>query len=769
MLIDWTRNLSELYAHLSQETNQTTQVCSREVPYRSGIITQYAVATLNDPEIHEGAQNLHPVNVRSYKQIIAELRHAGLRLSGLINRGNIKQAEELANTGISVNDLSGNGSTPLIQAIKKERLHLVEMLMHAGADINLPDKNGDTPLMHAIKEDNKPIIKYLLAMGANVHAENEKLETAFSIAVAKEDLRMIKILILAGFDINEYGWNLSSTPFLDVISKADPEIIKFLLDNADLQKTDSNGNTPLIKAVLISDPEIAQEMVKLLISAGAQLNTPNAEGHTPISIAIAHNDFLMAQLLKDSGADLDIPNNAGYSPLSTAILNGRTISVKFLIELGAQINTISQNGNIPLLLAIKKGHLEIVKLLLKFNVDIHQTDKKGNTPLTVAAAMGHLKIATSLIEAGSAIDKLNKEGYTPLIYAKIFHHQVVAHLLIKNGADNSYAEEFLKRKMLAHVTGITDQDMKSTSIVHNEMGPVKIKLTLPPLIYVIPKTTQHISDFLHTHKAAKEIASDKKSLIEDAFNNIWPIKKLTKKEVRNRIDRNEPTFFLLSSGEGSPEMAVILTGNQLILCNRGLGSNKDTTEVYDYPPNRMKILISVLTSNQLNMGKLHSLFLIIFNKSVPTIKQKMIAPFLTKENLTFRDVQSKIKQESLVKSASESYSQKRHGAENRPVTLQKTIFLALLRNIRVTDPKTVYKEFTLSQRIREITEYIESTPIEKQDRLLVKKALGKLKRKLSPYYSMQNKIKGDPALTKMILSLIANGSLYGVNFFQSRL
>jgi len=74
------------------------------------------------------------------------------------------------------------------------------------------------------------------------------------------------------------------------------------------------GATPLILAVIGGNQNIA----KLLISHGADVNLGDSLNTTPLIYAVALHKKNMVELLVLKGADLDIKDNAGYTALMTA-------------------------------------------------------------------------------------------------------------------------------------------------------------------------------------------------------------------------------------------------------------------------------------------------------------------------------------------------------------------------------------------------------------------------------------------------------------------
>lgn len=79
------------------------------------------------------------------------------------------------------------------------------------------------------------------------------------------------------------------------------------------------------------------ELVRVLISKGAKVNSKNNEGQTPLFCAILRNDLESAKLLIEKGADVNIAANDGRTPLSEASKQGHSETVIFLFSQGAAV------------------------------------------------------------------------------------------------------------------------------------------------------------------------------------------------------------------------------------------------------------------------------------------------------------------------------------------------------------------------------------------------------------------------------------------------
>ena len=99
--------------------------------------------------------------------------------------GKAKFARFLIHNNAKVDKRSFNGMTALHRAAQGGHNELIDILHGAGAYIDMPDFNGDTPLMVATRSNRRFTVERLLALGADINYMNAKGETALSIAYKK--------------------------------------------------------------------------------------------------------------------------------------------------------------------------------------------------------------------------------------------------------------------------------------------------------------------------------------------------------------------------------------------------------------------------------------------------------------------------------------------------------------------------------------------------------------------------------------------------------
>ncbi|MEI6972243.1 MAG: ankyrin repeat domain-containing protein [bacterium] len=101
----------------------------------------------------------------------------------------------------------------------------------------------------------------------------------------------------------------------------------------DVNEEESNGYTPIMWAVGSTG---RLEIVKILLTNGANVNVVAQGGETPLLIASYYGNMEIIGLLLAKGADTNVKDKKGRTPLSFAVLMGRKEQEDLLRAHGAK-------------------------------------------------------------------------------------------------------------------------------------------------------------------------------------------------------------------------------------------------------------------------------------------------------------------------------------------------------------------------------------------------------------------------------------------------
>ena len=187
------------------------------------------------------------------------------------------------------------------------------------------------------------------------------------------------------------------------------------------------------------------------------MNATNEFGVSPLTVAARESNARLVKMLLDAGAKVDSANQDGETALMMAITGGDLSVVQLLVNAGANVNTIEKFHNqTPLMYAAASNRNAgpMVKLLLSKGADVKpralytdwpsqvtsepRTQYRpvgGLNALLYAARSGCYECVEDLIAAGADVNLPTPEGITPLMIALDNEHNGVAKLLMDKGAD----------------------------------------------------------------------------------------------------------------------------------------------------------------------------------------------------------------------------------------------------------------------------------------------------------------------------------------------
>merc|ERR1712147_468560 len=92
----------------------------------------------------------------------------------------------------------------------------------------------------------------------------------------------------------------------------------------------------------------------------------------------------VVKLILSKGADVNSISGQGYTPLHMAVINGHDALVPIMIQGGADLNTADEESLTPLHMAARDGQGEIALMLVKAGANLHATNQEGKTPELLA-------------------------------------------------------------------------------------------------------------------------------------------------------------------------------------------------------------------------------------------------------------------------------------------------------------------------------------------------------------------------------------------------
>ena len=265
--------------------------------------------------------------------------------------GHIEAARALISAGAGVNTADSHGSTSLLHAVSSAQVEIVKLLLGAGAEVDAEDERGNWPLLFAVMNpDNEQgeMVTTLLAAGACVSKVDSKHDgcAPLHFAAMTGNVAHVTALCEKGADVNVLEVH-GQTPVFTAMIKNHEKVVRTLIEaGADITKPRStDGCTLLHGAALLG--HLAS--LRVLISAGAELNTEEHDGRTPLYLATKAGHIKVIQALRNAGACVNKSDNHSTTPAQYSQQREATTSMR-------TENVMEEEGKIK-----KCGHCGMTK------------------------------------------------------------------------------------------------------------------------------------------------------------------------------------------------------------------------------------------------------------------------------------------------------------------------------------------------------------------------------------------------------------------------
>jgi ankyrin repeat protein len=337
-----------------------------------------------------------------------------------------------------VNAPQADGSTALHWAVYRGDEQAAEWLVGAGANVAATNRLGVTPLWMASLYGYPALVDALVKAGANVDQRSPAGETALMLASRNGNAAVIARLLEAGADVNARDDLRGTTPLMWAADQGHAAALKFLIDHgADVaarSKTEATVQTLLVyqTAKLKGNSLLAK---RFAARPGNHLedHDPGGGALTPLAFAVRRNAMDAVRVLLTAGADINSITGEGWSPLLIAIQNRYYRLAIFLLDHGADPNIANHRGWTPLYIAVDNrniehgdypwrkpdmDHLDVIKALLDHRANVNARGKDNTWTRTVFTDQW-----------------LFEDGATPFLRASQSSDLVLMRMLLARGAD----------------------------------------------------------------------------------------------------------------------------------------------------------------------------------------------------------------------------------------------------------------------------------------------------------------------------------------------
>ena len=187
----------------------------------------------------------------------------------------------------------------LLRAAAEGDVSTVVAALDAGADLEARDGHDRTALLIAAAEDHVEVARLLVERGADADALDDRHDTPWLVTGVTGSVAMLEALLPADPDLtirNRYG-GVSVIPasergHVDYVRRVGQTSI-------DVDHVNDLGWTALLEAVILGDGgERHQEIVRILLDAGADRSIADHDGVTALRHAEARGQTRVAEILR---------------------------------------------------------------------------------------------------------------------------------------------------------------------------------------------------------------------------------------------------------------------------------------------------------------------------------------------------------------------------------------------------------------------------------------------------------------------------------------
>lgn len=300
-----------------------------------------------------------------------------------------KAAEELLALGIDVNAHALNGKTPLHDAVRLGKTEIEAILINRKADLEVRDAEGNTPIMEAVIAGVPATIERLVTKGADPLTRNSRGDTALHIAVNTQRENVVKLFLGWGASIHAKN-SLGMTPFR-VALQTSPAIVATLLTKDRVAVPDDDGFAPLHIAI---QSGASFDIVKVIVEQGGRVNAVDAEGRTPLRVAVDNSAWNISQFLIEKGANVFSSAADSKTPAGIALAKGNDAVKAFFTS--AVINAQDPSGNTILHYAAQNSNSNMVSLLIELGANKNIKNIAGENPADIAERWKRRDVVTVL-------------------------------------------------------------------------------------------------------------------------------------------------------------------------------------------------------------------------------------------------------------------------------------------------------------------------------------------------------------------------------------
>lgn len=176
----------------------------------------------------------------------------------------------------------------------------IEALATIGERVDVRDAYGRTPLHVAAYEGHHEAMRALVRAGADPNALEYDRYDIVTIAAVANDIPTLKVSLALGGSAKNITSRYDGTALIAAAHLGHAEVVRILIQaGAPLDHVNNLGWTAVIESIVLGDGGPRHtETLRALVEAGANVNLPDRQGQTPLSLARSRGYNAMAAILE---------------------------------------------------------------------------------------------------------------------------------------------------------------------------------------------------------------------------------------------------------------------------------------------------------------------------------------------------------------------------------------------------------------------------------------------------------------------------------------
>jgi ankyrin repeat protein len=351
-------------------------------------------------------------------------------------KNDLRRARTLIDQGADVNAKDNTVQSAYLISTSEGYLELLNLTLRHGADVDSKDSFNGTGLIRAADRGHADIAGRLIQADIKINHVNNLGWTALHEAIilgngSSRYVDTVLVLVAGGADLRLPSQRDQISPLDHATAKRHNEIAKVLRTALDADKPSKQvANRRLLAAAQRGDATAAA----LAVRAGANLETRDQRGRTPLLLAVTEDRLAVARLLVHVGASPDALDDQHDTPSLVTGVTGSVDMLEVLLPAGPDLKIRNRFGGTSLIPASERGHVAYVRRVVRTDIEINHVNNLGWTALLEAVILGdgsrrYQQIVSSLLDSGADPKIADRQGVTALQHAEQRGQRAVARIL----------------------------------------------------------------------------------------------------------------------------------------------------------------------------------------------------------------------------------------------------------------------------------------------------------------------------------------------------